>query len=245
MNSNPNYILVSEDNQYTNVYDIKIKDTIIINGKNNIASNIKLDDNIEFYSNTNKKISLNVKYIGYSNFPSSCFSKDCIVDTYRGKVKVMDLCIGDKILTPLGLYSSIKCILVTKVNAHIEMMIHPNGLIITGYHPIKINNKWMFPIDINLFENKLMFIDYVYSIGLEDYCSFIVNEFEVIGLNHGIVNDSIASHTYFGTEKVIKDIFKLSPNGYCEIEPKQITRDPKTFLVNGIINNKNIENNIM
>ena len=231
------YIYVSEIDKYSCIYNLKLMENIKINGDYNVASAIKLGDNIEFKNNINQIVLLTVKYKEYSKFPASCIDEDCLVYTDKGRMKVIDLYVGDKILTSTGLYSSIKYILVTKINNQMDMMIHPNGLIITEYHPVKINNNWCFPINIDIFEKKTIYIDNVYSIGLEDYSSFIVNDIEVIGLNHRIINDPIASHPYFGTEKVIQDILKLSSNGYCIIDPEQITRDSKTHLVNGIIDN--------
>jgi hypothetical protein len=125
------------------------------------------------------------------------------------------------------------------------MMVHTNGLIITGYHPVKINKLWVFPVNIECFQNENLYVDYVYSIGLEKESSFIVNGITVIGLGHGITNNEVAYHPYFGTEEVIKDIFRLSPNGYRVIKKEQITRDPKTLLVNGIsMNSTFLQSNI-
>lgn len=124
----------------------------------------------------------------------------------------------------------------TLINKHIDVCVHPCGLIITKYHPIKINSQWIFPINSNLFEVKSMYLNSLYSIGVEDSKNLSIDGFEVIGLGHGITNDSVASQDYFGTNKVIKDIFALSSNGYCTIYPCQIIVNSTTNLISGIFN---------
>lgn len=237
-NEESRYVYVSEIDAHTSIYDLLLETKVTINGQEDIASNIKLGDVIKFLDIRNKPTTIVVKFIGYSRFPSSCFTADCIVDTYKGKIKVCDLSVGDKILTPKGIYATIKCILVTEVKQIIQMMFHSNGLVITGYHPVKINKSWVFPINEECFEKEIRYVDYVYSIGLEEESSFIVNGITVIGLGHGISNDPVATHPYFGTDKVIEDILRLSPNGYCMIKQEQIMRDPETLLVSGIQNQK-------
>jgi len=245
--TNSRYIYVSGIDAYSLVSDFLLDKELIINGKKDIASNIKLGDVIEFLDYRNKPMTISVKYIGFSRFPSSCFTGNCKVNTYKGEMQVADLSVGDKILTPKGIYATIKCILVTKIKEITPMMTHTGGLVITGYHPVKINKSWVFPINGECFTQELRYVDCVYSIGLEDDSSFIVNGLEVIGLGHGITDDPVATHPYFGTDKVIGDIFKLSPDGYCVIKQKQITRDPETLLVNGIQSNckfESMQNNI-
>ena len=114
------------------------------------------------------------------------------------------------------------------------MLVHPQGLIITGYHPIKLNGKWVFPNTNENFKLEHINIESVYSIGLEFGTSFLVNGVDVIGIGHGITKDPVASHPYFGTNQVIQDIFELSSDGYCVIDIDQINRDPQTMLVNKI-----------
>lgn len=257
---NNKYILVSEEDAHSSVYDLKLDRTIIINGEEKLANNIKLGDNISFieysfYHRKNMEIKLQVNWVGYSRFASTCFSGDCEIQTIVGSVKIKDLKIGDLVVTPRGVICPINCIIKTILSEPLPMMIHPDGLIITEYHPIKLNgynlvktndstnptnpvesnnDKWIFPVDSDLFERKILSIDSVYSIGLENESSFMVNGIEVIGLGHGIIDDSVATHPYFGTNQVIKDIYLLNSSGYCEIIPEQILRDPITGLVNHI-----------
>ena len=66
----------------------------------------------------------------------------------------------------------------------------------------------------------------------------IINNIPVITLGHGIVNDNVATHNYFGSSLIIDDILakfkKDSDNGIITI-PKNVkyTRDIHTGLVSG------------
>ena len=235
------YITKTIKDVYTDIYDLIFDFPVIINGKKNIAKNVKIGDNISFidYSFAHRKTiehNFEVKDVKYSIFPACCFTGDCLIKTTSGLVHVNTLQIGDTLEISQGYSSQIKCILKTKINQQFDMMVHPNGLVITGYHPVKINDKWCFPNDSDSFEKQSIYVDYIYSIGLENGISFYVNGIEVIGLAHQVYDDEILSHPYFGSNLIIDDIFKLAPDGYCVIVPEQIIRNYQTGLVCGIVN---------
>jgi hypothetical protein len=234
------YVFVSKHNGHNCVYDLKIDQIVEINGELKEANEIKVGDNIKFtvYSNFEKKdkdIEFVVKYVGFSYYPPTCFAGDCIVSTYLRSKKVSSLIVGDLILCPNDKYERIKCILETKISRSIEMMVHKKGLVITPYHPVRIDNEWIFPIEHPSFTKETSFINSIYSIGLDSGKSFLVNDIEVIGLGHGIHNDPVASHSYFGSEQVINDIFEISRHNHCIIFPEQVLRDSNTGLVNKIV----------
>lgn len=238
---NHRYITSSGTSSCSNVYDLKSDYPVIINGEQSTAINIKVGDDIDFldYSHFHKKIlqiKYKVKFVGYSQFPSNCFTGECLIQTINGFVHANTLCVGDIILSSEGIPCSIKCILETKINQYTNMLIHPNGLKITGYHPVKINGEWIFPNHSDSFEKQYIYVDSIYSIGLDQNgTSFDVDGIEVIGLGHNIIGHEILSHPYFGTNLIIDDIFKLAPDGYCVVVPEQTIRDEKTKLVCGIV----------
>lgn len=237
IDSSIRYVYISGIDAHSSVYDLLLDSPVIINDVENIARNIQLGDSVIFKRDQTgtKYINFMVKYVGYSRFPSSCFTPECEILSINGLKPVKDLLVGDMIIAPNGTISRIKCILVTLINSESTMMVHPNGLCITGYHPVKINSKWIFPIDSEEFQEKTMFVESVYSIGLEDNSSMFINGIEVIGLGHKILDDPVASHSFFGTEAVIDNLFELAPSGYCVIRPEQLIRNTKTKLVNKII----------
>ncbi len=221
------------------IYDIPINEVIIINGEQKEAKNVKLGDNITFFYKNFRGIQEEKTFVvlgtDLSVFASTCFTGDSVVQTPLGSKEVSSLLIGDKVLCGDGLFHPIQVILFTQTPNQISMRKHSDGLTITDYHPVRIGSEWKFPIDIDLFESSTMDIDGVYSIGVSGASSIMINGIEVIGLGHGICNDPVASHPYFGTSRVIANIYELAPDGYCRINPNQIIRDQDTGLISRII----------
>jgi hypothetical protein len=236
------YIFISGIDRHSSVFTFKPYDELIINEQSGLAKDIKLGDTItfdhfcEYYRNeTNTKTyTILVKYIGDGNFLLSCFLGECLVSIPGGETEVNKLAVGDTIITADGSERTIKCILKTYVDATVDMCIHKEGLIITPFHPVKINSKWVFPNEVDAFKHDKMYVNSVYSIGLVDGESLMINGVEVIGLGHNIKNDSVASHDFFGTDAVITDILQIAPDGYCSICPNQISRSKDTGLIDGI-----------
>lgn len=77
-----------------------------------------------------------------------------------------------------------------------------DGLLITEYHPAKINNEWIFPCDYK--DSKLIQCDYVYNIILKNRSSILINGIECVTLGHGL-KGPIIEHPFLGTERVIND----------------------------------------
>ena len=239
LTSDFNYVNVSARNAASDVNELGLEDDITINGCLNKAKNIKLGDNISFlrYDSGLRKYvekTFEVKYVGFAKYSMSCFTGNCLIKTTSGNIPVNTLSVGDLVITPQGEIIPVKCILKTRINDHVDMMVYPDGLVITGFHPVKISDKWCFPSNSDLFEKQNIYVDSVYSIGLDNGISFLINGVEVVGLGHNVTDDEVLTHTYFGSDLVIKDIFELDPSGYCVIEPKQIIRSYDTGLICGI-----------
>jgi hypothetical protein len=78
----------------------------------------------------------------YNNYYGGCIDSNCDVLMADGKLKkIKDIVQGDLVKTPNG-ESKIICVLKTTMNALIPMVHFPRGLVITPYHPVRINNIW-------------------------------------------------------------------------------------------------------
>jgi len=64
----------------------------------------------------------------------------------------------------------------------------------------------------------------------------LVNGIECITLGHGIKNDPVASHSYFGSEQILKDLEKNSIDGVVTLRVKNsyLIKDSATGLVCGL-----------
>jgi hypothetical protein len=242
------YVLISEIDRHSSNYELVLNQLVNINGQTKLAKEIKVGDSVSFLRN-NETIRLHeIKSVWYSRFTISCFTGDCIIKTINGNILVKNLKVGTRIITTDGITAEVKCILKTEIYRKTKLMIHKiTGLEITKWHPVLINNKWVFPCESKDFEEVEQFIDNIYSIGISSESSYmIINNIKVIGLGHGITNDPVAYHPYFGSNLVINDIFSISPDGYCVIKPSNIIRDDDSGLINGIrLENNNLTNELI
>merc|ERR1711977_733649 len=86
----------------------------------------------------------------------------------------------------------------------------------TAWHPCKLpgGERWSFPAEVTM-PVVDRDVAYVYSFLFEGRATgyLSVDGTAVIGLGHGIRNDSVASHPFYGTERVVdalKDCYGFS-----------------------------------
>lgn len=155
----------------------------------------------------------NMNMINNSN--ADCFHGDCkVLMNNNTKKLVKDIVKGD-IVYGGGVIEFVKR---TKVNRTVNICQSKSGLIITTYHPIRYQNKIMFPCQCDLFEIVSKYVNYTYTFVIQKDENnkrqpfVIINNIECITLGHGITNDSVAEHPFFGTEKIIDGLKKF--DGY-------------------------------
>ena len=181
----------------------------------------------------------------FYNSCGSCFhGSSLVLMDDNGLQELSTLKKGD--ITSTG---KVECIIRTKcLENKMQYCKTDKNLLITKYHPMKLNGNFVFPCDY--FEAYEYSSDYMYSIVLEKVNdkrseTVIINDTECVTLGHGILNDPVASHNFFGTETVINTL--KCTNGWekgivtLKADYKLFTRDSKTQLVNNI----NIENEII
>lgn len=113
------------------------------------------------------------------------------------------------------------------------MVKFPSGLIITKYHPVFYNGKWAFPINIsNVIEIQT---ENYYNFVLEKGNSMLVNNIPCITFGHEI-QEEVAKHEYFGTEKIINDLSRIKGwnEGEISIKNNVFIRDTVTREVIGM-----------
>lgn len=185
----------------------------------------------------------------YNNPNSTCFLGSCKISTFgvnsntgaeinfggipNGEKLVQDLQVGDLVLTPKG-PTKVTHIIKTLLNGQTAFRKHPDGLTITGWHPVKCDGEnWTFPIDNQLFEHYTTNASEYYCLALENHHIAIVNGVQVICLGHSYT-EGVLSHPYFGSRKVIDDLNKLNTNvdGYVTIDPQihEFKRDENGFV---------------
>ena len=88
------------------------------------------------------------------------------------------------------------------------------GLQVTQWHPIKVKGVWSFPLYLG--ETKEMLNVDIFSFLLEPgYEDMLMGDsVPCITLAHGIENDPVATHPFYGTNKVVEEMKTM--NGFDE-----------------------------
>ena len=135
----------------------------------------------------------------YNRCGGPCFPGFCKVkDPDHKEHTLATLKRGDKILAPGG-YATVQYVLKTMCPRGSAKVVHIQNLYATPFHPIRPHHEWIFPSTVGDAEDVQC--EAIYSL-LLDKPSCYIEGIECIGLAHGIENDPIATHAFFGTEKV-------------------------------------------
>jgi uncharacterized protein YegL len=174
----------------------------------------------------------------FNNRSGGCFHENCTIQLANGSFeKARNVIRGMKLHDGNTIVAVMKTICFGGI---IDLVHFPTGLMVTPFHPVKINGDWKFPRD--LFDTKPTACDAIYSFLVVDrfgkYASSInVSLTDCITLCHGIENDPVASHDFFGTTKVV-DHLLLSKGWYNSdgvVTPYGMIRDPITDCVCGLV----------
>lgn len=183
----------------------------------------------------------------YHNAAGPCFAGECLVRMAVGADKqCRDIVRGDVVMGPKG-PAIVECVIKTHcVDGKEDLVIFPNGLRVTPYHPIidAATNKWRFPIDLHPLQRSLP-CDAVYNFVLRSGHTMVIQGVECVTLGHGITGDEVVSHTYFGTSRVVDDLRAMRGwhAGLVELFPALcaggtcMVRDKETGLVCGFASN--------
>ena len=164
-----------------------------------------------------------------------CFHGECIVLLANGSMKlVKDIRRGDVLRTPNGSEATVTyTVKIMCAKGKASMVTFESGLIITPWHPIRIDGHWTFPHNIR--HENIIECQEVYNFVLDKGHISIINGVECVTLGHNFKGE-IIEHPYFGTEKVLEDLCAMDTldTGFIELLPNSTIRDSKTRLVTGI-----------
>lgn len=149
----------------------------------------------------------------YHDRSNPCFTEDSTVEcALRGRVEVRDIRAGDCVRTSEGSFSPVECVVVTRCDAR-EMLIRvSNGLTITPYHPVRVNDRVAWPCA--LAGARRVWLPpgtRIVSILMKHRSPFVVvGNIATLTLAHGIQGCPVASHAFLGTEHVV-DALRVCP----------------------------------
>jgi len=171
----------------------------------------------------------------YNNSSGPCFAGACRVNMADGtRLPCAEIRKGHIVQTRGG-PKTISMVLKTYTQNYLAEFCRLGDLFVTKNHPIRHLGKWTHPKLI--VEPQTMPCEAVFSFLLEDrYESMFIEDIECITLAHGVQNDSVAEHSFFGTEEVVHAMcntdVNVVDNGVVEIYG--VERDSETGWVIGL-----------
>jgi Mg-chelatase subunit ChlD len=162
-----------------------------------------------------------------------CFTGDCVCLMENSRLKVVrDLKKGDRVWGG----HRILAVTFTPVQSQYDMIVFDTGLKITAWHPVRDQKtgEWVFPN--SLAYRKRSYVDGLYNLVLESGHEVEINGYSVCTLGHGFTDNEVISHSYFGTQAVIRDLKKKNGwmKGFITLDPTNIIRDAETNCIVGI-----------
>ena len=125
----------------------------------------------------------------------------------------------------------IKCVVYTPIESAI-MSRDDKGLLITPYHPIRVDGVWTFPSSV-LPTKQYDNLGGYYNFVLDSGHVATINGIEVCTLGHGFEDNSVIRHPYFGTDAVLRDLASVPgyAEGFVVLDKANTKRDPDSQLV--------------
>ena len=163
------------------------------------------------YSGQRYNTSPQVSMSAFNDMGGGCFHNNCKITMADGiKIPIKKIKKGDNILSIDEnnnlVTANVVTVVETLITTKLREMVHlENGLIITPWHPIKVNNEWVFPINIT--SPTITTCISMITLVLDKYHVGFINEMPCIMLGHNF-KESILEHAYYGTSNVIEDLKK-------------------------------------
>jgi len=171
----------------------------------------------------------------YYNVGGGCLHGGCNVLMADGTLKaVRQLMVND--VVDGG--ASILCVVKHECEAQKVELCDVNGLWITPYHPIRSDqNGWIFPCEVDGVELRMFECEFVYNFVLSHGHVLNVNGTECCTLGHGMNDNKVIEHAYFGTDKVVEDLRKWSGwnMGMIVLRKDAFKRNVNSQLVEGLV----------
>ena len=166
----------------------------------------------------------------YNDNSGPCFDSNCIITMENGSTKKLKLLKkGDRVQSVDRdnnlVTASVVCILETVIHGGMcEMVNFDNGLSITPWHPMKHNNNWAFPINVQ--DSVISSCKSVITLVLDNHHIGFINNTQCIMLGHGFTDDVI-NHPYYGTQKVIDDMKNMPGwnNGHIVLHDRSLVKE--------------------
>jgi uncharacterized protein YegL len=175
-------------------------------------------------NNKPRKMKLYGRQSNYLKQSNGCVMPNTMI-TLKHNIhkKAKDIRKGDILKTMNG-YTSVICVVKFKTYQNMADMVKVNDLVISPYHPVYINNRWVFPKSLGKIYKEQT--SYVYNFVLSSEGTIYANDVIICTLGHGLTTD-IVRHEYLGTQRIINDLSRINgwKQGIVELPPMCFRRD--------------------
>lgn len=173
----------------------------------------------------------------YNTSAGPCFAGDCQVTLGDGTLtSCADIVKGDIVSTVSGT-ARVQCVIKTWCKDSSIKLVRLGTLSVTPWHPVKVNGQWDFPINHGQAVDTPCEAVYSYLLEQPHREGMMIEGWECITMAHNIENDKVATHPFYGTDKVIDNLKQSSgfETGQVELQAGDcLTMDAKTNLVCGL-----------
>lgn len=178
-----------------------------------------------------RSVNMNSYYSSYN----PCFDGYNSVQMKDNSTKlVKDLRKGDQVKTPSG-FASVRCVIKTLVAPETDLVQLSSGLLLTPWHPIRVNGVWKFPADQAAITTCPC--EAVYSFILDRDHVMLIEGVECVALGHGFTDNSVIKHPFFGTNAIVDDLQTQFAAGWTDglitFNNNCMNRDQKSGLLTG------------
>ena len=168
----------------------------------------------------------------FHNASGGCFHENSNVIVYPNIVKkCKDIKKGDVVMVDDKNTTEVVCVTKIKCKDNKCKMVNIKNLNITEYHPIKQNDEWVFPINVKT--SKDINCEFMYNFVLKNRHYINVGGVTCATLGHGMTDNDVIKHHYYGTDKVIEDLKKCKGfhNGEITFKSDNIMRDANNNVI--------------
>merc|ERR1712110_214164 len=125
------------------------------------------------------------------------------------------------------------CVIKTLVAPKTELCELSSGLVVTPWHPIRVEGVWKFPANLAAITTR--HCEAVYSFILDDEHIMLIEGMECVALGHGFTDNDVITHPYFGTNAIVEDLQRFSgwDDGLITFEEECMKRDANSGLLTG------------
>jgi Mg-chelatase subunit ChlD len=169
----------------------------------------------------------------FHNASAGCFAAETLIRLADGsQQRIAALAPGMRVATPTG-PATIRALVTCGTQQRAQPMTQIGYLLITPWHPIRIDGVWQFPADVGGFRDRL--VQVVYNLVLDRGHIVYADGYEACTLAHGFNDSPVIQHDFFGTERVLMDLAQVPgwANGRPTFQNLVAIRDEATGVICG------------